>query len=296
MNARVERFGPDVARAVEPMIAEISRRVGHGFEGAVSVGLMGSVSRGDATSVSDIDCYAVFDVGELTSLGSLVHQYSLESIVADATANSAHLSLFWSSVEQLATGRYDLGRFPAYDRAAFIRQRTHLAGRPSSAVEVRSPSRLQVLREGAEFSLSVLRPRVERSGLLSDPSATRVQNITANAPEVISKSILMPVRLLYTTLQTGELVVSPEVAVAECSRHYGNKSWWPLADVAVRWRHHPPTGTEHADQVAQSIARHLRPLYRDFTEAYASIMSRLDCENLAGRLRRWKLELSTDNA
>jgi hypothetical protein len=121
----------------------------------------------------------------------------------------------------------------------------------------------------------MLRTKLEESQLFARLPGLAVDDVVAVGGVVVSKAVLMPIRLLYVLLpeHVDALVASPEQAVVACSRHYGEHSWWPLVQLALEWRHSSATSTERAERTARCMRGELVPLYRSLLQAYATAMA-----------------------
>lgn len=265
--------------------------------GGVSVGVLGSYARGDLSHTSDIDYYVVFDRRQLPANYNVAQ---LEQIVLQTVAGvrrvrpdeplAARFSVFWSTLEALQKGDYSVGRWPAYDRQALIEDGRHLAGFRLSTKSLPRVTHEELLEDAVHLLINVLRPRVTASGLLSDSWTPEEALQGAGAP-LVTKAILMPIRLLYMlqNASSHRMIASTEQAVSCCRARHGCAHWWPLAENALQWRRGGPTVASEGAGSQRSL---LVALYLQTIADYAPVAETLGLSDRAETLLAWHSELA----
>ena len=230
---------------------------------------LGSLAHGGFSQlVSDVDLGLVLD-GPLTpddgdrvaSLGQ-----GIELPLGD------RLSVFWGS-ESTLRGEGSAGRFPPLDRLDLIRY-----GRLLFGDDVRTglpiPSQRDLVVRGAESGLALVRRPAYREALSAPAS------LLAGGPKPLTKTILFPVRFMYTA-RTGEIGRNHDAA-----DHFARSEAGPtgqLAAAALRWRDAPPAVGD--GPAAALLEAGLRPIFEVFLRDHAERMDGYGLPGLAAELR-----------
>jgi hypothetical protein len=251
-------------------------------DGALSLGVIGSWATGCATPVSDVDYYVIVDIDAVQESRSLPETGAVAFV--DRAVRGAldtvrvlpqgdRLSVFWTTLQELEAGRYDVGRWPAYDRLCYRHAHRLFAGFPMDGHRVQEPTRADIILESARFALHTLRQQLDSRRFFARMPRLSGEDVADLGPIVLTKSTLMPVRILYTLLPpgSGPRVASTEEAVRSCREHYGSMPWWPLVEHAVAWRAIPPQPGDYP-LAAQLMRQHALALYRFLLAALAHLV------------------------
>lgn len=267
------------------------------------MGVLGSHARGELREVSDIDYYVVFDDRALASAGSPVDAGRMSAMidaltrhvreVHAATELAARFSVFWTTLESLERATYSVGRWGPYDRAAMRDHGRYLAGKAIPMGVPPPVDRMTLILDSALFLVDVLRVKLESAGLFWRSSQADAEWLSQLDPVVLTKAVLMPIRMLYLLVPHSEQrpIASTEVAVQACSTVYGAQPWWPLVEAAARWRAAPWLDSATFDSAARLMCAHFVHLYSFCLSAYEAELAQRGCGELAARLREWAGEL-----
>lgn len=234
---------------------------------------LGSLAHGGFSAlVSDVD------------LGLILHDpldesdgTAIEALVANVTASGVpladRLSVFWGSRTSLM-GKREAGRFPPLDRLDLLRH-----GRLLHGVDAReglpAPTQRELVVEAARFALRLV-SRYNLRGWVGDPA-----DLLAMGPRAYTKTVLFPVRFLYTA-RTGEIGRNHDAAAHMVAHHPGPAA--DLAAAALRWREDPATPEDAA--AARLIREGLAPLYLSCLKEHEEQMRTFGEEDLALQLRK----------
>jgi predicted nucleotidyltransferase len=219
---------------------------------------LGSLAHGGFSSlVSDVDFGLILadpltedDAKRVAELGAQVRE--TETPLAD------RLSVFWGSQSSLRSGGSP-GRFPPLDRLDLIRHGRLLHGRDARE-GLPVPTHQDLVLAAARMLLGL----VERNNLTE--SARNPADLVAKGPRTYTKSVLFPVRFLYTA-RTGEIGRNHDAAAHIVEHHPGPAA--DLAGAALRWRTAPATPD---DSDAITLLREgLIPLYVSCLDVHADL-------------------------
>jgi hypothetical protein len=273
------------------------------FSSGISVGIMGSFARNGLCAVSDIDYYVVFDLTALSECGIQLDATKMLQVIDDTVlhvrqaypeqALARRFSVFWTTLECLEKGDYGIGRWTPYDREAFRREGVYFAGKlvvKGALPRVPWPS---IITDSARFFLEVLLAKLESVRFfhrVAEPEAPDLGDIGEVA---LVKSVLMPVRLLYVLLPVSAdcPIADTEAAIAACSEVYRGEPWWPLVNVALKWRKCPPMDEPELRRAALLLRSHLTELYVFCLNQYADAMRERHEVAIAARLVDWRMAL-----
>jgi hypothetical protein len=151
-----------------------------------------------------------------------------------------------------------------------------------------------VVVESGEFLLNVVRAKIGVAGWLDSQSVSS-ESIARVGPVLLTKSVLMPVRLLYVLRLSNDdrIVVSTDEAAQACDERYGDRPWWELVSAARAWRDVPPDTGELRLRAAKLLEKHLRSMYVDCVGEYSAVLGELGETALCGRLSSWRNDLSS---
>lgn len=292
------------SKVVGALVHLLGKRFGP-LSDALSIGLLGSYARSEACALSDLDYYVVFHTEVLESPQFQLDPSTLAAVLneveVEVKANLADIPLmnrmspFWATSEALASGRYDSGRWPAYDRQAFLEGRyRHVAGKSSSSVVVVAPGRELLLLQSAQFLLDVVKPKLDGARFFSRIPQLRPADIIHLGPITITKCVTMPVRLLHTLDKSAEerYAISTEEAVELSRARYHSFSWWPAVDAAMIWRKEGAFSNENVSAAAGLLSLHALSLYDYLLLSYAEETRRLGHFSIAAALEDWRGSLS----
>jgi hypothetical protein len=113
-----------------------------------------------------------------------------DEIKCSGLAYADRLSVFWSSYHQ--ADDQAVGRLPPLDRLDLIRCGILLAG-IDKRNELTQPSEQEIILASAEFLISLLLTHEKLTKLITEP-----EKIINKGPRYFTKSVLFPVRLLFT--------------------------------------------------------------------------------------------------
>src|ERR1044071_8473625 len=126
-------------KVVDCATAFIARRLNGLFTECVSVGVMGSYARNLLSEASDIDYYVIFDISSFAAKGIDFGRGNMSEITEALVSHvrcefpteplASRFSVYWTSLECLEANRYDLGRWPRYDRMALANHGVRLGGK-----------------------------------------------------------------------------------------------------------------------------------------------------------------------
>lgn len=285
---------------VRTALAFLRQRLGGAFDDCVSVGVMGSLGRGDLVATSDVDFYIVFDVHAFGRAGIELGEAAMSAIVEETARHVGHecrenpfaprFSAYWTSLDSLESGRCDIGRWPAYDRQAFLESGRHLAGKHVRKERVPEVSQETIVSESAMFLIEVVGAKLEAAGLFENIPDLDAGTVARLGPVVVTKAATMPVRVLYTLAPVDDRsrVVSTERAVSAGSRRFGDRSWWELVEAAMAWRERPPSDPQEWGHAARLLRREIVNLYLCcMTELSSWLRSRGVAAGPTEALERW---------
>lgn len=240
---------------------------------------LGSLAHGGfAAAVSDVDVGVILH-DPLVEQDARTADEVTALVGGSGTPVADRLSLFWGSRISLAQGGVP-GRFPSLDRLDLL-----LHGRLLHGSEARhglpTPTKRQLVIEAAHFLLGLIgRYRVE--SWLRDPSG-----LLAEGPRQATKTILFPVRFLYTG-RTGEIGRN-----RDATEHLAKGYPGPAADLAIAamgWR---DNGLNDVDpEFVRLVQDGLGPLYVSCLREHARWMEDYGEVELARELRRVQGTLS----
>ena len=220
---------------------------------------LGSLAHGGFSAlVSDVD-FGMILSDPLTEQDAK----SVEEIGVSVRAAGAplcdRLSVFWGSPASLRNGGTP-GRFPPLDRLDLIRYGRLLVGRDDVRSGLPVPSHQDLVLAAARMLVGL----VERNNLID--SAAHPAELLAKGPRTYTKSVLFPVRFLYTA-RTGEIGRNHDAAHHIVAHHPGPAA--NLAGAALRWRTEPAT-VDNAEAIAL-LREGLVPLYLFCLEVHAEL-------------------------
>lgn len=262
-------------------------------ERLLAVYAIGSLAHGGFTGlVSDIDVAAIIlDPIQPADRESI---RSIATKVAAERALGERLSLFWGARSTFVAEEKSEGRFPAPDRLDLLDHGLLLTGTEARS-DLTRPTLRELLAAGAAAIPASLSWRdapsahraighVRRAAVDASPTE-EPSRVRASA---LSKSVLFPVRLLFTAA-TG-LVDSNEVA-ATWYMHQRARPSQRLVAAALLWREEQP---DEQRSVA-GLLRDERPLlYRHFVEDYARHLTSVGLGELAHALLDWHRQVARD--
>lgn len=260
-SGTAHRGRDDEAQAVLDAAAEVAAEaLGNAL---VAVYALGSLAHGGfAPLVSDMDVALVLTEADRTSAERVA---AVGPRVRERVPGplAERLSVFWADLAGVRHGPGPWGRLPAVDRLDLIDSGRLLRGRDVREGAVR-PDGPTLVREAAEFAAS----RFDEAHLASlrDPAG-----LVADGPRAVTKTVLFPVRLLYT-LRTHRIGLNAEAA------EYYDGPHVPLVRAAIRWR-----GEGLDEHVPELLAAHLVGLHVEFLDAYLDVLD--GASGPAGRLR-----------
>ncbi len=213
--------------------------------------------------------------------------------VADAVRASGpglpeRLSVFWGTPSTLR-GQVPGGRFPPLARLDLHEHGRLLTGRDVRRAAAR-PDRAELLVAGARFALGSLSGTGAETGTGTGPPADATvlddirmpSRLVASGPRRLTKTVLFPVRFLYTAA-TGQAGLT-SLAV----EHYLATQGAPaaaLVTAALGWRTEPPADASAATALA---GRELIPLYLHYIDDHITRLLAAGQDELAGRFRQWR--------
>lgn len=220
---------------------------------------LGSLAHGGFSAlVSDVD-FGLILSDPLTEEDAKLIQEVGASVRASEAPLSDRLSVFWGSPASLRNGGTP-GRFPPLDRLDLIRYGRLLAGRDDLRSGLPVPSHQDLVLAAARMLVGL----VERNNLID--SAANPAELLAKGPRTYTKSVLFPVRFLYTA-RTGEIGRNHDAAHHIVAHHPGSAA--DLAGAALRWRTEP--ATPHDAQVIVLFREGLVPLYLSCLEVHTDL-------------------------
>jgi hypothetical protein len=169
---------------------------------AISLYKFGSLGEhGDFSLCSDVDVALFLDKIEETDPAKIIK--IAEDLKKEPLAYADRLSLFWSSydADDFVSGK---GRFPALDRIDLIDNAVLIAGVDKRHL-LSKPKKEDIISESGEFILSYLLSDAKCLELLHD-----IQAIPAKGARYFSKSVLFPVRLMYTLDISNQCISNKE--------------------------------------------------------------------------------------
>ncbi len=256
-----------LARAVAAYRAVLGSRLIAGYA-------LGSLAHGGFSPlVSDVDLGLILDDPVRPTDRMTIGKVS-RSVRAGGSALDQRLSVFWGTPATLQ-GRRRGGRFPPLDRLDLLEYGRLLTGIDARSAVAR-PDRTELLVAGAEFALGYL-----------DDVLTEIRTpsrLVSRGPRRVTKSVLFPVRFLFTA-ETGQVGTNSLAA-----RHYLASPDAPatsLVTAALAWRLEPPAG----DEATVLLSRELIPLYLHYVEDHIARLRALDHHRLANRFQRWRTRL-----
>ena len=261
-----------VPRVVHDALEHCARRAQ--FHVAWSAGLLGSWARGDSAPVSDVDFFFIAP-DEAREEGAALQGELLELGGDLQSEGGGEFSVFWTTRGDLAGGEYAVGRWPAYDRVALVRDGWCLAGPQVGPGDVRLPNSRALRREAADFLLGTMMQRLSEKRFFDRLAGLDARGVQRMGPVVLTKSVLMPTRLLYQLCSQAESVpVAPvEEAVAVVHALEPEHAWWPLVRAALAWRRSPPGAGEASEQAARLLRECGGALYADLLGRYERAMT-----------------------
>jgi predicted nucleotidyltransferase len=292
----------DAERIVRSATEFLRAHFGAAFDTCVATGIFGSLARGELRETSDIDYCVAFDVRAAAGDECLMASSMSESIEAmtrhvsnvhSGLALAARFSVFWTTLQCLQEAQYGVGRWGPYDREAFRDHGKWIAGKSTPPSTLPAVSRKVLVADSAGFLLDVLRPKVKLAGLLDPARRFTIEELAHIGPVVMSKAVLMPVRLLYLLQPAAEqrTIVGTESAVEACARTHASCAWWPLVEMALRWRCSAPRSPESLEMASSLFRAHFVPLYAFCASAYAEALDQMADGAAAQCLRDWSHDL-----
>jgi hypothetical protein len=248
---------------------------------------LGSLAHGGFSPlVSDVDLGLILadplQAGDPATIGSVA-----DAVRASGPGLPERLSVFWGTPSTLR-GQVPGGRFPPLDRLDLLEHGRLLTGRDARRAAAR-PDRAELLVAGARFALGTLSGAEIGTGRAA--GATVLDDIrmpsrlVASGPRRLTKTVLFPVRFLYTAA-TGQAGLT-SLAV----EHYLATQGAPgaaLVTAALGWRTEPPADAGAASALA---GRELIPLYLHYIDDHVMRLLAAGQDELAGRFRQWRARL-----
>jgi hypothetical protein len=279
----------------EAVLAEALAAIQAGFgERLLAAYALGSLAHGGFSPlVSDVDLGVVLADPPRTDDPDRL-MAAADAVKAAGSPLHQRLSVFWATPAMLR-GDIAGGRFPPLDRLDLLENGRLLAGVDARA-GLRAPSPDELLVAGADFALDFLGPGHEAPGPDHGLGSLAVagetvmaeirhpERLVAEGPRHVTKTVLFPVRFLFTAA-TGR-VGTNDAAVAYHLAHDAAPARHLVA-AALRWRTEPP-----ADQEAvELLGRELLPLYRYYLDDHIARLTELKEPDLAAAFVRWRERL-----
>lgn len=254
---------------------------------------LGSLAHGGFSPlVSDVDLGLILadplQAGDQATIGAVA-----DAVRASGRGLPERLSVFWGTPSTLR-GQVPGGRFPPLDRLDLLEHGRLLTGRDARQAAAR-PDRAELLVAGARFALGSLSGTESGtgsgSGTGTPADATVLDDIrmpsrlVASGPRRLTKTVLFPVRFLYTAA-TGQAGLT-SLAVD----HYLATQGAPaaaLVTAALGWRTQPPADAGAATELA---GRELIPLYLHYIDDHITRLLAAGQDELADRFRQWRARL-----
>ncbi|HEY3238601.1 MAG TPA: hypothetical protein VGL92_03470 [Acidimicrobiia bacterium] len=254
---------------------------------------LGSLAHGGFSPlVSDVDLGLVL-ADPLDPSDPETVQAVADVVKAGASVLHERLSVFWGTPSTLR-GRVVGGRFPPLDRLDLLENGRLLHGEDARH-DVARPGRAELVVAGASFALDFLGPgrgpaspasqglgSLAPAGDEAVEEIRRPERLVARGPRHLTKTVLFPVRFLYTAA-TGR--VGTNQAAAD---HYLASDEAPgarLVVAALTWRTTPPDNTQ---ATAELLGRELVPLYLHYIDDHAARLAALGQVELARAFVRWR--------
>lgn len=244
----------------------------------VAAYLLGSLAYGGyAPAVSDIDLAVV-----LTDTREGDHETiaGTRETLCERGRLYRKLSVFWSSLPALREGDDD-GRFPAPDRLELADRGVLLRG-SDIARQIARPAGHTVVVESARFAIDTLATDEVTSEF-------RSPRRLLTDPIWFTKTVLFPVRFLYTAARTaGRAATNAEAIAWYLAQPHPTAA--PLVRLAARIRAGHPLDPA---QAAAELAAGLLPLYHHYIDDQTRRLSAADAPaDLAKAFIQWRGRLS----
>jgi predicted nucleotidyltransferase len=300
-DAQLRRRATNVVSSATSFLAD---HFGKHFDECVSAGVMGSYARNALRAVSDIDYYVVFDEPACAAANVGCSESDMSTVVSGLSEHvrrthaeepfAQRFSVYWSSLAALEEGRYDVGRWPAYDRRAFSIYDVHCGGKIVSKTRLPRVPLDAIVVDSACFFLDVARSKLEEANLFGRLNLLTAAELESLGPVILTKSVTMPVRLLHVLhpLKEEQVILGTEAAIAWCAIRYRRERWWALVEAALSWRKYAPADTEGWTDAAALFRAHLRDLYVFSLNEYANALGEKNHVGLSARLAAWRDDLA----
>jgi hypothetical protein len=160
---------------------------------------------------------------------------------------------------------------------------------PFDRSQIRPVSIEEIQSSSLTFLVDEVLPKLDHLRLFEDAgafSASRLENL---GPVLLTKCVLMPVRLLYVLLPSSHErpYVSPEEACEVCAESYSGRDWWDLVAAARRWRDVPPTGLSAFAEASRLLTTSVRGLYDHCLKEYQTTAQVLGDDDAQRKLESW---------
>lgn len=238
---------------------------------------LGSLAHGGFDPlVSDVDIAIILDDPITT------HDMTTINLIQNSVKNSAiplaeRLSIFWGSLHSLQHNA-EIGRFPPLDKLDLIENGRLLTGKDIRST-LSKPTRFDLVVTGAQFALQMLNTP-EVNIVIKQPNLLYKKGVRH-----LTKTILFPARLLYTSL-TGKIGHNRDAVEYYLTNNQGKKA--KLVEAAFNWRCKIP---ENECEAVQLTDKTLIELYVQFIHEYHEKMLEYNEINIANDLMKWKESL-----
>lgn len=235
---------------------------------------LGSLAHGGFSPlVSDVDIAIILEdpitINDMAKINSIQ-----ESVKSSVIPLSERLSIFWGSLNSLQ-GNADIGRFPPLDKLDLIENGRLLIGRDIRHI-LSKPTKIELVVMGAHFALQMLNTQEVNEDI------THSTNLYKKGVRSLTKTILFPVRLLYTS-STGKIGHNKDSVEFYLTNNQGKKA--KLVAAAFNWRCKQP---ENEAETVELTDKTFVELYVQFIDEYYQKMIEYNETIVANDLAKWR--------